>query len=75
MPEGVISGNLDQDDPDAVGVLDLHLDQARGSATGSRTTGTAAAASRACSACTSRTWSQIITELPGRAGRAPGDLE
>jgi hypothetical protein len=24
----MISGNLDQDDPDAVGVLELHLDQA-----------------------------------------------
>ena len=24
----MVSGNLDQDDPDAVGVLDLHLDQA-----------------------------------------------
>ena len=30
--------------------LDLHLDQAQGSATGSRATGTPAAASRACSA-------------------------
>ncbi len=24
----MVSGNLDQDDPDAVGILDLHLDQA-----------------------------------------------
>ena len=46
-----------------------------GSATGSPMIGTPAAASRACSACTSRTWIQIITELPGRAGRVPGDLE
>jgi hypothetical protein len=28
MPERVIGRNLDQDDPDAVGVLELHLDQA-----------------------------------------------
>ena len=38
------------------------------SVAGSRMTGTLAAASRACSARTSRTWSQIITEPPG--GRA-----
>jgi hypothetical protein len=35
-------GDLDQDDPDAVGVLDPHLDQAQGSVAGSRMTGTLA---------------------------------
>ena len=46
----VTGGNLGQGDPEAVGVLDPHLDQVPGSATGSRAIGTAAAASRACSA-------------------------
>ena len=42
-----------------------------GSATGSRMIGTPAAASVACSAWTSRTWSQIITERPaGVAARS-----
>jgi hypothetical protein len=45
----------------------------QGSVAGSRMMWTAAAASRACSAWTSRTWIQIITECPG--GRVPGDLE
>ena len=46
----VTGGNLDQDDPDAVG-SSIHISIApRGSATGSRTIGTPAAASRACSA-------------------------
>jgi hypothetical protein len=36
----------------------------QGSAAGSRMTGTPAAASRACSARTFRTWIQIITECP-----------
>jgi len=35
------------------------------SVAGSRMTGTPAAASRPCSARTSRTWIQIITERPG----------
>ena len=47
----------------------------QGSVAGSRITGTPAAASRACSARTSRTWIQIITERPGEAGRVPGDFE
>jgi len=46
-----------------------------GSDTGSLTMGTPAAASRACSACTSRTWIQIITERPGGPAAGPGDLE
>ena len=37
--EGVIGGNLDQDDPDAVGVLDPHLGRAPGLRGGSRMTG------------------------------------
>ena len=37
--------------------------------------GTPAAASRACSARTSRTWIQIITRAPGRGGSVPGHLE
>jgi hypothetical protein len=48
--ERVTGRNLDQDDPEAVGVLDLHLDRAQGSAAGSVTTRTSVAASRACSA-------------------------
>ncbi len=68
--ERVIGGNLDQHDRDAVRVLDPHLDQPHGSVAGPRRTRTPAAASRSCSACTSRTWSQIITESPGEpAGR------
>src|SRR5206468_7980577 len=67
----MVGGDLDQDDPGAVGVLEVHLGQAprpQGSVTGSRMTVTPAAASRACSARTSRTWIQIITEpRPGRA--------
>jgi hypothetical protein len=69
--EGVIGGNLDQDDPDAVGVLDPHLGQAPGLRGGSRMTGTPAAASRACPARTFRTWIQIITERPAGPARCP----
>ena len=65
MAQGVTGGNLDQDDPDAAGVLDLHLDQAPGLRSRLRTTGTPAAVNRACSARASRTWIQIITERPG----------
>jgi hypothetical protein len=43
----------------------------QGSAAGSRTTGTPAAASRACPARTSRTWTQIITERPGGPAACP----
>jgi len=39
----------------------------QGSVAGSRTMGTPAAASRACSAWISRTWIQIITDCPGVA--------
>jgi hypothetical protein len=46
----------------------------QGSVAGSRMTGTPAAASRACSWRTFRTWIQIITER-GRVGRVPGDLK
>src|SRR6266545_3529679 len=60
--ERVIGGNLDQHDRDAVRILDPHLDQPHGSVAGPRRTRTPAAASRSCSACTSRPWSQIITE-------------
>ena len=71
----MIGGNLDQDDPDAVGVL-YHISiKPDGSAAGSRMTGTPAAASRAYSAWTSRTWIQNITERPRWVGRMPGDLE
>src|SRR5438067_12140987 len=42
---------------------------------GSRMMGTAAAASRACSAWTSRTWIQVITECPEGPGRVPRDLQ
>src|SRR6266542_420391 len=69
--ERVIGGNLDQHDRDAVRVLDPHLDQPHGSVAGPRRTRTPAAASRSCSACTSRTWSQIITESPGEPGGRP----
>ena len=47
----------------------------QGSVTGSWMMRTAAAASRACSAWISRTWIQIITERPGRAGHVSGDFE
>jgi hypothetical protein len=43
----------------------------QGSVAGPRRMGTAAAASRACSAWTSRTWIQIITERPGRPAVRP----
>ena len=43
----------------------------QGSAAGSRMTGTPVAASRACSARTSRTWIQIITERPGWPSACP----
>jgi len=33
----VTDGNLDRDDPDAVGILDPHLDQAQGSVAGVHT--------------------------------------
>jgi hypothetical protein len=71
----VIGGNLDQHDLDAIGSW-IHISvKPQGSVAGSRVMGTAAAASRACPAWTSRTWIQIITDVPGRAGRVPGDLE
>jgi hypothetical protein len=47
----------------------------QGSVAGSRMMGTPAAPSRACSAWTSRTWIQIITECPGGPGVCPEDLE
>ena len=47
----------------------------QGSVAGFRITGTPAAASLAWSARTSRTWIQIMSERPGRAGRVPGDFE
>ena len=43
----------------------------QGSVAGPRMMGTAAAASRACSAWTSRTWIQIITECPGGPAVCP----
>ena len=46
----------------------------QGSSAGSWMIGTPAASSRACSARTSRTWIQIITERPDGPG-VPGDLE
>jgi hypothetical protein len=73
--ERVIAGNLDEDDADAVVVLDPHLGQSQGSAVGSRSTRTPAVVSRSCSACTSRTCSQICTERPTgwpQARRFPG---
>jgi len=66
----MISRNLGQDDPDAAGDLDRYIGQApHGSAADSRTTGTPAAASRVCPACTSRTWIQSIVERLGESGR------
>jgi hypothetical protein len=64
--ESVLSRNLDQDDPDAVGVLDLHLAQAPGLCCWLPDNRTPAAASRACSAWTSRIWIQIISECMRR---------
>jgi len=52
----------------------LSGNQAQGSAAGSLTIGTLAAASRACSAGTSRTWIQIITDRPALA-HAAGRVE
>ena len=70
----MIGGNLDQDDLDAIGVLDPHLDQAPRLGYGPRMMGTPAAASRACSAWTSRTCIQIITDCPA-GPPVPGDLK
>src|SRR6266516_771125 len=68
---GCPAGHLDRDDPDAAGVLDLHLDQSRGSTAGSRVTRTPAAASRAGPARTSRAWIQGMTECPGGPAACP----
>jgi hypothetical protein len=46
----------------------------QGCLAGPRVMGTPAAASRACSAWTSRTWIQIIRP-PNTVGRVPGNLE
>ena len=53
----------------------IHIDQAPRLGCGLAEDGAPAAASRACSAWTSRTWSQIIIPGARRAGRGPGDLE
>jgi hypothetical protein len=67
----VIGGNLDQDDLDAIGAR-IHISiKPHGSVAGPRTMGTPAAASRACSAYTSRTWIQIITERPAGPAVCP----
>jgi hypothetical protein len=67
----VIGGNLDQDDLDAIGVLDPQSVKPQGSVAGPPMMGTAAAASRACPAWISRAWIQIITECPGGPGVCP----
>jgi hypothetical protein len=71
----VISRNLDQDDPDAVGVLDLHLDQAP-------RLGYQFPHDRDSGRGQPGVLSTYIPDLdpdhhraPGRADRVPGDLE
>jgi hypothetical protein len=50
----------------------IHISiSSQGSAAGARMTGTPAAASRACSPRTARTWIQIITERPAEPAACP----
>jgi hypothetical protein len=73
--QGVTAGHLDQDDADAVGVLDPHLDQSPGLGHGFPDDGDAGCGQP-------RVLGVDIPHLdpdhhrpPGRTGRAPGDLE
>jgi hypothetical protein len=70
LAQWVIGGDFDEDDPDAVGVLDPHLSQSPG--LGYRFTQNANAdrSQPLMSALISRTWSQIITECPAARAAA-----
>ena len=61
----MIGGNLDQDDLDAVGVLDPHLDQSPGLRRGLPDDRDAGCGQPAVLGADTRTWIQIITERPG----------
>jgi hypothetical protein len=66
-------GNLDQDDADAVRVLDPHLSQSQGSVAGARMTGTPAAASRGMlvAACEA----QVVDAIARAGYREPAGRE
>jgi hypothetical protein len=63
--------DLGQDDPEAVGVLDPHFGQPPGLRHRLPQDRDSGRGQRACSAWTSRTWIQIITEDPGGPAACP----
>ncbi len=67
----VVGGDLDENDPHPVGILGPHLGQPpRLSVFGSHSTRTPAAASRSCTAWTSRTWTHSAADRPAGPRRA-----
>jgi hypothetical protein len=73
--QGVMVGNLDQDDPDAVGVLDPHLDQSPGLGHGFPDDGDAGCREPRVLGADIPHLDPDHHRRPGRTGRVPGDLE
>jgi hypothetical protein len=71
----VIGRNLDQDDPDAVGVLDPHLDQAPGLRSRLPDNRDSSRSQPGMLGVDIPDLDPDQHRAPGRAGRVPGDLE
>jgi hypothetical protein len=75
MAQGVTGGNLDQDDPDAAGVLDLHLDQAPGLRSRLPHDRNSGRGQPGVLGARIAYLDPDHHRAPGRPGRVPGDLE
>ena len=71
----MVGGNLDQDDPDAVGVLDPHLDQAPGLRSRLPDNRDSGRSQPDMLGVNIPDLDPDQHRAPGRAGRMPGDLE